>query len=299
MLFIRIDIVNVHGPKCEAGCRRGDRCRQDSRARAARSVPALTTSAPADALTDLFTVPRHPPPHPERPHLPHLRQRVLETSRELLASGGLAALSMREVARRAGVTHQAPYHHFPDKESIVAELVTEGFEELARRLSEAIDAACAGGKSEVLRRAAQTYLGFALEHPAVFRVMFRPEICDPARFPRAQAAAEHARGGCERVVRIVHDGHFSPALASMHWAQVHGLACLVLDGPLGAELPTEEARRAHLMEAADHFAALLVAGLGAGPGTCGADAGRRQEQSGLPGTCPQDSVIKAACPGSG
>ena len=194
--------------------------------------------------------------------LPTLRARVLETSRELLASGGLAALSMREVARRAGVTHQAPYHHFPDKESIVAELVTEGFEELSRRMALANDAAAAGGKTEVLRRAAEAYLGFALEHPAVFRVMFRPEMCDAARFPRALAAAEGARAECERLVRIVHDGHYSQALASMHWAQVHGLACLVLDGPLGAELPTEEARRAHLMEASAHFAALVVGGLG-------------------------------------
>jgi AcrR family transcriptional regulator len=190
---------------------------------------------------------------------------VLETSRELLASGGLAALSMREVARRAGVTHQAPYHHFPDKESIVAELVTEGFEVLARRMALANDAAAEGGKPAVLRRAAEAYLGFALEHPAVFRVMFRPELCDAARFPRALAAAEGARAECERLVRIVHDGHFSQALASMHWAHVHGLACLVLDGPLGAELPTEETRRAHLMEASAHFAALVVADSGAGP----------------------------------
>jgi AcrR family transcriptional regulator len=190
---------------------------------------------------------------------------VLETSRELLASGGLAALSMREVARRAGVTHQAPYHHFPDKESIVAELVTDGFEELARRMALANDAAAAGGKTEVLRRAAEAYLGFALEHPGVFRVMFRPEMCDAARFPRALAAAEAARAQCERLVRIVHDGRYSQALASMHWAQVHGLACLVLDGPLGAELPTAEARRAHLMEASAHFAALVVGGLGHHP----------------------------------
>jgi len=189
---------------------------------------------------------------------PHLRDRVLATSRELLASGGLAALSMREVARRAGVTHQAPYHHFPDKESIVAELVTEGFQELARRMSAANDAAAQGGKPEVLRRAAQAYLGFALEHAGVFRVMFRPEICDSNRFPHAQVAAQSARAQCERLVRIVHDGRFSESLASMHWAHVHGLACLVLDGPLGAQLTTEEARRAHLLEASEHFIGLIT-----------------------------------------
>lgn len=187
-----------------------------------------------------------------------LRQRVLDTSLELLESGGLSALSMREVARRAGVTHQAPYHHFADKESIVAELVAEGFEELVRRMASANDAAASGGKLEVLRQAAEAYLGFALENPALFRVMFRPEMCDAARFARAQAAAQRAKAECERMVRIVHDGHFSPALASVHWAHVHGLACLVLDGPLGLELPTEQARRAHLTEASAHFAALML-----------------------------------------
>jgi AcrR family transcriptional regulator len=165
---------------------------------------------------------------------------------------------MREVARRAGVTHQAPYHYFPDKESIVAELVTEGFEELARRMGAANDVAAESGKAEVLRRAAQAYLGFALEHSGVFRVMFRPEVCDANRFPRAQAAAQRARAQCERLVRIVHDGRFSESLASMHWAQVHGLACLILDGPLGAQLSTDASRRAHLLEASEHFVNLLI-----------------------------------------
>lgn len=229
-----------------------------------RSIPPSCVQRPASSRSSWPPPLNSPHPPPQIVHA-GLRQRVLDTSRELLESGGLSALSMREVARRAGVTHQAPYHHFADKESIVAELVAEGFEELARRMSCANDAAGTGGKPEVLRRAAEAYMGFALEHPGVFRVMFRPELCDSARFPRAVAAAECARAQCERLVRIVHDGHFSPALASVHWAHVHGLACLVLDGPLGAELPTEEALRAHLMEASEHFAALVLVGIGAGP----------------------------------
>src|SRR5271169_43533 len=75
-----------------------------------------------------------------------LRQDILDTARTLLDEQGVAALSMREVARRAGVTHQAPYHHFGDRESILAELVTHGFEELAQRLAVANDLAPSAGK---------------------------------------------------------------------------------------------------------------------------------------------------------
>ena len=69
------------------------------------------------------------------PPQPDLRQRILDTSEQLLEETGVTALSMREVARRAGVTHQAPYHHFADRESILAELVARGFDQRARRLA--------------------------------------------------------------------------------------------------------------------------------------------------------------------
>ena len=64
-----------------------------------------------------------------------LRSELLRTSRELLDEAGPSALSMREVARRAGCTHQAPYHYFANREAILAALVCEGFDELADRLA--------------------------------------------------------------------------------------------------------------------------------------------------------------------
>ncbi|MFZ4650690.1 MAG: TetR/AcrR family transcriptional regulator [Rubrivivax sp.] len=192
---------------------------------------------------------------------PALRERVLQASRELLAEGGPAALSMREVARRSGVTHQAPYHHFPDKASIVAELVTQGFEELAGRLSLAHGPAVPGGREArraTLRAAAEAYLGFALDHPAVFRLMFRPELCESARFPQAREAAERARGELHRLVCTVHGSAADESLASLHWAHVHGLACLSLDGPLEHCMPAEAERRAHLRAATEHFVRMVL-----------------------------------------
>ena len=71
-----------------------------------------------------------------RSDAPDLRHRILEAAADLLREEGLAALSMREVARRAGVTHQAPYHHFADREAILAELVSGGFAMLAAEPAE-------------------------------------------------------------------------------------------------------------------------------------------------------------------
>lgn len=190
--------------------------------------------------------------------LPDLRQRILDTSRALLDSEGVAALSMREVARRAGVTHQAPYHHFGDRETILAELVTQGFEMLAARLAKANDAAARVGRHATLTASGEAYVGFALDHPGVFRIMFSPDVCDPARFPAARAAGERAHGELLRLVTLLHDGPAGEVPASTYWAQVHGLACLIVDGPLGQAMPTRRARLAHVRETLAHFAGLAV-----------------------------------------
>ena len=181
-----------------------------------------------------------------------LRQRILNTARTLLDEQGAAALSLREVARRAGVTHQAPYHHFSDRESILAELVTQGFLELERRLAQAHGAG--HGPQHTLAASGMAYVGFALDHPGVFRVMFRADLCDTGRFPPAQAAGARAHAELLRLVRLVHGGVDDPALAAMHWAQVHGLAGLLVDGPLGQHLPGQPERLAFAREATALYA---------------------------------------------
>jgi AcrR family transcriptional regulator len=195
-----------------------------------------------------------------------LRTRILEVSADLVAREGLAALSMREVARRAGVTHQAPYHHFADRESILAELVQRGFDELARRLDRAICRALPRGAHAVLADTGMAYVAFALENEGLFRTMFRPEIVDHSRFADAQAAGDRAYAQLERMVAAVH-GRCTPELATMHWAQVHGLAGLLLDGGLSHKLGGPRAQRAHARAALDAHAALC---LGEGPVARGA-----------------------------
>lgn len=185
-----------------------------------------------------------------------LRQRILDTSRALLDEEGAGALSMREVARRAGVTHQAPYHHFTDRESILAELVCQGFDQLAQRLAQARERSL--GAEAVLTACGAAYVVFALDHPGVFRIMFRQDLCDSGRFPEAVAAGRRAYAELLAMVSAAH-GAADDTLAALHWAQVHGLAGLLLDGPLGQQLPGRRERLAFVRDALARHARLSLA----------------------------------------
>lgn len=171
-----------------------------------------------------------------------LRARLLRTSRELLDAGGPSALSMREVARRSGCTHQAPYHYFANREAILAALVREGFEDLADHLSAAHDGLEAQGLHATLIASGHAYVEFALRNPGVFRVMFRPDMCDPEHFPEVEHASARARDELARLVRMVAGEGAAPEVETLFWAGMHGLASLLLDGPLAGELETLQER---------------------------------------------------------
>ena len=93
-----------------------------------------------------------------------VRASILDASRALMNEGGLGALSMREVARRAGVSHQAPYHYFADREAILAELAGDGFDQLYDYMVSALGHARPnrGSRAKALGEA---YVRFALNHP--------------------------------------------------------------------------------------------------------------------------------------
>jgi AcrR family transcriptional regulator len=213
----------------------------------------MTTSRPPS--------PPHPPRSGKAAPAPNadLRQRILDVAEALLEDEGLAALSMREVARRSGVTHQAPYHHFADRETILASLVARGFELMAQRMRAANDRAKKLGRRAGLQAAGEAYVGFAIDHPGVFRIMFRPELCDATRFPEAMDASRRAYEELARLVRLMHRGEFSEGLATTYWAQVHGLAFLIVDGPIGQQVASVKGRRARMREGVAHFVDFAMA----------------------------------------
>jgi len=168
-------------------------------------------------------------------HHGQLRRVLLDTALELASTRGLQEFTLREVARRAGVSHAAPYHHFPDKEALLAALSAEIFTDFGAALRTAWETT-PGTAIVRLDAVGRAYIHFALTHPAAFRLMFRPEL-----HMAGQEDPELREVG-ERAFRVLVDGIVAaqaegfiapgdpilPALAA--WSMAHGLASLLLEG---------------------------------------------------------------------
>ncbi|TXJ76424.1 TetR/AcrR family transcriptional regulator [Streptomyces lavendulae] len=171
-------------------------------------------------------------------HHGDLRASCLRAARDLLEEDGSAGLSLRAVARRAGVSAAAPYRHFADREALVSAVAAQGYRELAGHLAAAHPSPAT---PDELAAVAVAYVCFALDRPALFRVMFA-EPCDPGseeRVGATSALAEYVQG----IVRGVFPGADPDVLATTVWALVHGLAFLYLDGKLDASTPEAVADR--------------------------------------------------------
>lgn len=162
----------------------------------------------------------------------NLRRTLLDASLDLIADEGLGNFSMREVARRAGVSHQAPYHYFQDREAILAEIVAEGF----RRLRADMLAALRLTKAPTARLTAigKAYVAFALKHPSYFKLMFRSELVRAERHDDAKASAQSAFDVLASVVGELPKGKArgDQSLALAAWSLAHGLSTLLLEGKL-------------------------------------------------------------------
>ncbi|WP_432126461.1 TetR/AcrR family transcriptional regulator [Streptomyces sp. bgisy082] len=172
-------------------------------------------------------------------HHGDLRAACLRAARELLEEDGSAGLSLRAVARRAGVSATAPYRHYADREALVSAVAAEGYRELAEDLTAAHPAP---STPDDLAAVAVAYVRFALEHPALFRAMFA-EPCDPTSEERVAATAAIS-AYVHGIVRDAFPGVDDPdALSTTVWALVHGLAFLHLDGKLDTSTPEAVADR--------------------------------------------------------
>jgi AcrR family transcriptional regulator len=163
---------------------------------------------------------------------------LVRAALELLEEGGTAGISLRAVARHAGVAASAPYRHYADRDALLSAVAAVGYRELATYLAAAHPAPAT---PDDLAAVAVAYVQFALERPALFRVMFG-EPCDRDSTERV-AATEAISAYVAAIVRHAFPGADPEALATAVWALVHGLAFLHLDGKLDASDATAVATR--------------------------------------------------------
>ncbi|MEA1651758.1 WHG domain-containing protein [Nitrospirillum sp. BR 11164] len=174
-------------------------------------------------------------------HHGNLRDALVRTALALLEESGVEALTLRAAARGAGVSAMAPYRHFADKADLLAAVAEQGYADLRDRLARADMAA---DPRQALVEQGVAYVLFALERPALFRIMFGAPLGDlPPKPPPAGSAYAILAA---RVAGLVPEEKREAAVMAA-WALVHGLACLMVDGRLnrqtGAPPPDALARQ--------------------------------------------------------
>jgi AcrR family transcriptional regulator len=162
---------------------------------------------------------------------------------EAVAEVGVSGISLRDVARRAGVSHGAPAHHFGTKAGLLTEFATAGYELLAESIITAIDAASPADLRAELAAMGRGYVKFAITHPAHFEVMFRLDALEPAN-AEFTAASEAAYGLLLATIERcraagILPGRSPEVVAVSAWSIVHGLSALWISGRL-AERITEQ-----------------------------------------------------------
>ena len=168
-------------------------------------------------------------------HHGNLREALVDAACAVVAEDGVQGLSLRAVARRAGVSQAAPYHHFDSKEALVAEVCKRGFDELTRRTLEA--AVGLESAVEQLHAMGGAYLRFAVERPDLFGIMWGGKGLIEDKTPYTDLT-DTAGGSLELLVSVIRLGMergelrtgdpVDAALAA--WAGVHGAASLIRDG---------------------------------------------------------------------
>lgn len=164
------------------------------------------------------------------------RDRLVDTARAYLDAEGLDGIGLREIARRAGVSHGAPLRHFPTFGALLAAVAAEGFRDLYTSVDGAVRSAASTDPLVRLKAAAHGYVDFARMNPGVFALMFRRDLCDVADVDYLTAGGI-AFGQLVALVADAQADGFRPdvpaaELAGVVWATVHGLASLHLHDAL-------------------------------------------------------------------
>lgn len=176
--------------------------------------------------------------------------RLVLAAREVLEKEGLEGLTLRAIARHAGVSHGAPLRHFESLASLLTALASEGFTQLYGYVDAAVrEAGPKAGSQRRLEAAGRAYVRFGLDHPGVFGLMFRPERLDVLDGDYATTGTRAFQQLVDLVADAQRDGWQpsvpSEQLAGVVWSTVHGLATLWHEGMMQVTVEGVELERFH------------------------------------------------------
>jgi AcrR family transcriptional regulator len=190
---------------------------------------------------------------PSAYHHGNLREALVRAARRLLEKDGIAQLSLRRVARAAGVSPAAPYHHFADKQALLDAIAAQGFaaltEEMRARMAEESDPAGRLDASGI------GYVVFAVENPTLFQLMFSGDRQVSSANAALNKSRDVAYGVLQAAVADTSVDGTAPQLVCLRlWALVHGIAKLMVEGcikPTDCGLATSEALAMRLLRRGD------------------------------------------------
>ncbi len=169
-------------------------------------------------------------------HHGDLKNALIEAGIKILAKEGVSGLSLRKVAKKAGVSHSAPYAHFPNKQSLIAAISTEGFNQLYAEL-EATTSPFANDPKRQLIEGARAYARFAMDHTDIFKIMFSGILEKEKEYPAFVEASQKTFARVLEIVRTCQHAKVLPSgrpelLAVSIWGQVYGIVSLALEGQI-------------------------------------------------------------------
>ncbi len=173
-------------------------------------------------------------------HHGDLKNALIQAGVEILAKEGMGGLSLRKVAQHAGVSHSAPYAHFPDKQSLIAAISTEGFNQLYNELEAAISPHAKTPKKQLIE-GAQAYVRFALKNSDTFKIMFSGVLEKEKDYPSFVEISSKTFKLVMEVVQACQNARVLPAapanlMSVSVWGQVHGIVSLALEGQISHTL---------------------------------------------------------------
>lgn len=202
---------------------------------------------------------------PDPYHHGTLRQALIDAAESMLQQQGLEAFTLRECARRAGVSHAAPAHHFGDARGLLSACAASGLARLADTMDGYVSLAPAGDTRARLRAVGQAYIDFALANRALFQLMFRRDRLNPqddALRAAGQRVGDALRGTIDA---LLVERRLPPAERGrrilLAWSVVHGYVTLVLERQTGELFGLDADQGQAASEMGGELLQLLMAGL--------------------------------------